>query len=87
MGGVARAIVSPLSIIDRGAARLGLQIIAVAGAGTTVGALAALALATLFRPKGPKPAQQERSVKTGLPERVSAYGRSRLIGNTCEYCS
>lgn len=84
MGGVARAIVSPLSIIDRDLGRTALQIVSVAAlfipGGQPVAALAALALQTLFKPKGPKPEQQERSIKTALPPRVSAYGRVKLYG-------
>lgn len=84
MGGVARAVISPLSIIDRDLGRTALQIISVAAlfvpGGQPVAALAALALATLFKPRGPKPEQQERSIKTALPPRVSAYGRVKLYG-------
>lgn len=84
MGGVARAIVSPLSIIDKGLGRAVLQVVAVVAAfipgGQPVAAAAALALATLFKPKGPKPEQQERAIKTALPPRVSAYGTVRLYG-------
>lgn len=84
MGGVVRAIVSPLSIIDKGLGRLSLQIVAVAGnfipGGQPFAAAAALALAVLYKPKGPKPEQQERSIKTPVPPRVSAYGRVRLFG-------
>lgn len=84
MGGVLRAIVSPLSIIDKDLGKLSLQIVAVAAmfvpGGQPVAAAAALALATLYRPKGPKPEQQERSIKTPIPPRVSAYGRVRLYG-------
>lgn len=84
MGGVARAIVSPLSIIDKDLGRLVLQVVAVVAAfipgGQPVAAAAALALATLFKPKGPKPEQQERAIKTALPPRVSAYGTVRLYG-------
>jgi hypothetical protein len=84
MGGVARAIVSPLSIIDRDLGRLVLQIVSVVAAfvpgGQPIAAAAALALATLFKPKGPKPEQQERAIKTALPPRVSAYGTVRLYG-------
>lgn len=84
MGGVARAIVSPLSIIDRDLGRFVLQVVAVVAAfvpgGQPVAAAAALALATLFKPKGPKPEQQERSLKSPLPPRVSAYGTVRLYG-------
>lgn len=84
MGGVARAIVSPLSIIDKDLGRLVLQVVAVVAAfipgGQPVAAAAALALATLFKPKGPKPEQQERAIKTALPPRVSAYGTVRLFG-------
>jgi len=84
MGGVARAIVSPLSIIDKDLGRLVLQVVAVAAnfipGGQPIAAAAALALAVLFKPKGPKPDQQERSIKTALPPRVSAYGTVRLYG-------
>lgn len=84
MGGVARAIVSPLSIIDRDLGRFVLQVVAVVAAfvpgGQPIAAAAALALATLFKPKGPKPEQQERSLKSPLPPRVSAYGTVRLYG-------
>jgi hypothetical protein len=84
MGGVVRAIVSPLSIIDKDLGRLSLQVVAIAGnfipGGQPFAAAAALALATLYKPKGPKPEQQERSVKTTLPPRVSAYGKVRLYG-------
>ncbi|QSR18400.1 hypothetical protein [Novosphingobium sp. KA1] len=84
MGAVARAIVSPLSIIDRNLGRMVLQVVAVVAAfipgGQPVAAAAALALATLFKPKGPKPEQQERAIKTALPPRVSAYGTVRLYG-------
>lgn len=84
MGGVARAIVSPLSIIDRDLGRFVLQVVAVAATfipgGQPIAAAAALALATLFKPKGPKPEQQERSIKMALPPRVSAYGAVRLYG-------
>lgn len=84
MGGVARAIVSPLSIIDKDLGRLVLQVTAVVAAfipgGQPIAAAAALALATLYKPKGPKPEQQERSIKTALPPRVSAYGKVRLYG-------
>ncbi|MFT4056296.1 MAG: hypothetical protein QM681_17465 [Novosphingobium sp.] len=84
MGGVARAIVSPLSIIDRDLGRMVLQVVAVVAAfipgGQPVAAAAALALATLFKPKGPKPEQQERAIKTALPQRISAYGTVRLYG-------
>lgn len=84
MGGTARAIVSPLSIIDRDLGRFVLQVTAVVAAfipgGQPIAAAAALALATLFKPKGPKPEQQERAIKTALPPRVSAYGTVRLYG-------
>lgn len=84
MGGIARAIVSPLSIIDKDLGRIALQITAVAAAfipgGQPIAAAAALALAVLYRPKGPKPEQQERSIKTPLPPRIAAYGRVRLHG-------
>ncbi|MGJ8477244.1 hypothetical protein [Sphingobium yanoikuyae] len=84
MGGVVRAIVSPLSIIDRDLGRLSLQIVAIGAAfipgGQPIAAAAALALAVLYKPKGPKPEQQERSIKTPMPPRVSAYGRVRLFG-------
>ncbi|MYL97076.1 hypothetical protein GR702_04720 [Novosphingobium sp. FGD1] len=84
MAAVARAIVSPLSIIDKGLGRAVLQVVAVVAAfipgGQPIAAAAALALATLFKPKGPKPEQQERAIKTALPPRVSAYGTVRLYG-------
>ncbi|WP_159975896.1 MULTISPECIES: hypothetical protein [unclassified Novosphingobium] len=84
MAGVARAIVSPLSIIDKDLGRLVLQVVAVVAVfipgGQPVAAAAALALATLYKPKGPKPEQQERSIKTALPPRISAYGTVRLYG-------
>lgn len=84
MGGVVRAILSPISIIDRDLGRLVLQVVAVVAAfvpgGQPVAAAAALALATVFKPKGPKPEQQERAIKTTLPPRVSAYGTVRLYG-------
>lgn len=84
MGGVVRAIISPISIIDRDLGRLVLQVVAVVAAfipgGQPVAAAAALALATVFKPKGPKPEQQERAIKTPLPPRVSAYGTVRLYG-------
>lgn len=85
MGGVARAIVSPISIIDKGISKAALQVIAVVGPflgppGQAAAAVAAIALATLYKPKGPKPEQQERAIKMALPPRVSAYGRVRLYG-------
>ncbi len=84
MAGVVRAIVSPLSIIDRDLGRFALQVVAVVAAfvpgGQPIAAAAALALATLFKPKGPKPEQQERAIKNALPARVSAYGTVRLYG-------
>lgn len=84
MSGVIRAIVSPLSIIDKGLGRLGLQIVAIGAnfipGGQPIAALAALALATLYKPKGPKPEQQERALKISVPPRVSAYGTVRLYG-------
>lgn len=84
MGGVVRALISPLSIIDKDLGRLALQVVAVVAAfipgGQPVAAAAALALATVFKPKGPKPEQQERAIKMALPPRVSAYGRVRLYG-------
>ncbi len=84
MGGVIRAIVSPLSLIDKDLGRLSLQIVAIGAnfipGGQPIAAAAALALAVLYKPKGPKPEQQERSIKTSLPPRVSAYGLVRLYG-------
>ena len=84
MGGVARAVLSPISIIDKDLGKLSLQIVAVAAlfvpGGQPVAALAALTLATLYKPKGPKPEQQERSIKMPIPPRVSAYGTVRLYG-------
>lgn len=84
MGSIARAIVSPLSIIDKDLGRIALQVTAVVATfipgGQPVAAVAALALATLYKPKGPKPEQTERAIKTALPPRVSAYGRVRLYG-------
>lgn len=84
MAGVARAIISPISIIDKDLGRLVLQVVSVVAAfipgGQPIAAAAALALATLFKPKGPKPEQQERAIKTALPPRVSAYGTIRLYG-------
>lgn len=84
MGGVLRAIISPLSIIDKGLGKLSLQIVAIGAnfvpGGQPFAAAAALALATLYRPKGPKPEQQERSIKKTIPVRVSAYGTVRLYG-------
>lgn len=84
MGGVIRAIVSPLSIIDKDLGRLSLQIVAIGAnfipGGQPFAAAAALALATLYKPKGPKPEQQERSIKMSMPPRVSAYGTVRLYG-------
>ncbi len=84
MGGVVRAIVSPLSIIDKDLGRISLQIVAVAAAfipgGQPFAAAAALALAVLYKPKGPKPEQQERSIKTSVPPRIGAFGRVRLYG-------
>lgn len=89
MGGVVRAIVSPLSIIDRDLGRLSLQIVAIGAAfipgGQPIAAAAALALAVLYKPKGPKPEQQERSIKTPMPPRLSAYGRVRLFGASILY--
>lgn len=84
MAGVARAIVSPLSIIDRDLGRTVLQVVAVVApfipGGAPIAAIAALALATLFKPKGPKPEQAERAIKMPVPPRVSAYGRVKLFG-------
>lgn len=84
MAGVARAIVSPLSIIDRDLGRTVLQVVAVVApfipGGAPIAAIAAVALATLFKPKGPKPEQAERAIKMPVPPRVSAYGRVKLFG-------
>lgn len=84
MGGVLRAIITPISIIDKDLGRLSLQIVSVAAAfipgGQPVAAAAALALAILYKPKGPKPEQQQRSIKMTMPPRVSAYGTVRLYG-------
>jgi len=84
MGGVVRAIVSPLSLIDKDLGRISLQIVAVAAAfipgGQPFAAAAALALAVLYKPKGPKPEQQERSIKSSTPPRIGAFGRVRLYG-------
>lgn len=84
MGDVIRAVVTPLSIIDKGIAKAVLQVVAVVApfipGGQPIAAAAALTLALLYRPKGPKPEQQERSVRTPIPPRVSAYGRVRLWG-------
>jgi hypothetical protein len=84
MGGIIRAIVSPLSIIDKDLGRISLQIVAVAAAfipgGQPFAAAAALALAVLYKPKGPKPEQQEHSIKSPIPPRVGAFGRVRLYG-------
>lgn len=84
MGSVVRAVVSPLSIIDKGLGRLSLQIVAAVApfipGGQPFAAAAALALAVLYKPKGPKPEQQERSIKSPIPPRISAYGRVRLYG-------
>lgn len=84
MAGVARAIVSPLSIIDKGLGKAVLQITAVVApfipGGAPFAAIAAIALATLYKPKGPKAEQAERAIKMALPPRVSAYGRVKLYG-------
>lgn len=83
MGNVARAIITPLSIIDKDLARVALQVAVVVFTLTghpELAALAGLVLATLYRPKAPKPPTAEGAVKTSLPPRVSAYGRSRLYG-------
>lgn len=84
MAGVARAIVSPLSIIDKGLGKAVLQVVAVVAAfvpgGQPIAAIAAIALATLYKPKGPKPEQTERAIKISVPPRVSAYGRLKLYG-------
>lgn len=85
MAGVARAIVSPLSIIDRDLGRTVLQVVAVVApfipGGQPFAAVAAIALATLFKPKGPKPEQAERAIKMPVPPRVSGYGRLKLFGS------
>lgn len=84
MGGVVRAIISPLSIIDKDLGRISLQIVAVGAmfvpGGQPLAAAAALALAVLYKPKGPKPEQQERAIKMTMPPRISAYGTVRLYG-------
>lgn len=84
MASVFRAIISPLSLIDKDLGRVVLQVVAVVAAfipgGQPIAAAAALALATLYKPKGPKPEQQERAIRTALPPRVSAYGTVRLYG-------
>jgi len=84
MGGVLRAIISPLSIIDKDLGRISLQIVAIGAnfipGGQPFAAAASLALATLYKPKGPKPEQQERSIRISVPPRISAYGRVRLFG-------
>ena len=85
MAGVARAIVTPLSIIDKGLAKTVLQVVAVVAAfvpgGQPVAALAAITLAVLYKPKAPKPEQTERAIKVPVPPRVSAYGRVKLFGS------
>ncbi|WP_010337773.1 hypothetical protein [Sphingobium yanoikuyae] len=82
MAGVVRAIIAPINIIDKDLGKIALTIVAIGGnfipGGQPFAAAAALALATLYKPKGPKPEQQQRYVKTALPARVSAYGRLRL---------
>jgi hypothetical protein len=87
MAGVARAIVSPLSIIDKGLGKAVLQVVAVVApfipGGAPIAAIAALALATLYKPKTPKPEQTERAIKVAVPPRVSAYGRVKLFGAYC----
>ncbi|PZU65255.1 hypothetical protein [Sphingobium sp.] len=82
MAGVVRAIISPLNVIDKDLGRITLTIVAIGAnfipGGQPFAAAAALALATLYKPKGPKPEQQQQSIKTALPPRISAYGRVRL---------
>lgn len=84
MGNVARAVLTPLSIIDKDLARIALQVVAVVAmfipGGQPVAAAAALILAVLYRPKAPKPPTTQGSLKTSLPPRVRAYGRGRLYG-------
>lgn len=80
-----RAVFSPISlVIGEKATRALLQVVAVVAAfvpgGQPIALAAALELAFLYAPTPPKPDATVTSVKTSIPPRVAAYGRSRLYG-------